>query len=276
MLDAVGDPSWETLEHAPARALVLAHRSLVVGGLAVGAVITDRAGSVVAEGRNHAYDPPSGDDPLERTPVAHAEMNAMAGLVTGIDTGVLTLWSTQQPCPMCRAAADFIGIGRVVALATDPSAPDDRVAEGLADEWVLLATAMFLVGPLSNGGADHPTISANRVLEPEAVDLAERRARCHTPAAATDARSTMRSTRSGRTSASPPTAAGGARPADRRRGVRPGRWPQRVELLERRDERHLRHDRPVGDALAQLAAEMPLQSQYDVTSVASSSTGSST
>jgi tRNA(Arg) A34 adenosine deaminase TadA len=73
-------------------------------------------------------------------------MNAMAGPDTEAATGRLTLWSTQQPCSMCRAAIDFIGVPTVVAIATDPSSPHDRVDEVLDDVWVVLATAMFLTG----------------------------------------------------------------------------------------------------------------------------------
>lgn len=145
--------------------------SLVANGLAVGSVIL--AGeAIVAEGRNRAYDAATATDPLERTPIAHAEMNALARLGTDVDNGDLTLWTTQQPCPMCRAAIDFVGIPRVLAIATDPSAPADRATEVLGDEWVVLATAMFLTGPLRRAGVSHPTVEANRLREPESVELA--------------------------------------------------------------------------------------------------------
>lgn len=35
-------------------------------------------GDVLAEGRNRAYDPPGGDDPLQGNPIADAEMNGLA------------------------------------------------------------------------------------------------------------------------------------------------------------------------------------------------------
>jgi tRNA(Arg) A34 adenosine deaminase TadA len=168
--------AWDAVDPAAARALELAHHSLTTNGLAVGAVIIDRDGTIIATGRNRAYDDATETDPLERTPIAHAEMNALARVDIDIDTRHLTLWSTQRPCPMCRAAIDFIGIGTVIAIATDPSAPADRVEEPLADRWVVLATAMFLVGPLRRAGRDHPTVQANLVLEPEAVALAEQAA----------------------------------------------------------------------------------------------------
>jgi putative NADH-flavin reductase len=49
-----------------------------LGGLPVGAVVMGSGGEVVAEGRNRAYDPPGGDDRLQGSPIAHAEMNALA------------------------------------------------------------------------------------------------------------------------------------------------------------------------------------------------------
>lgn len=166
--------AWGALARPVARSLELAHQTLIAGGLAVGSVITDQDGTIVAEGRNRAYDDATGTDPLERTALAHAEMNALARLDTDTHTETLTIWSTQQPCSMCGAAIDFIGIGHVIAIATDPSEPTVRVAETLEDRWVVLATAMFLIGPLRRGGPSHPTVQANRMLEPEAVAVAER------------------------------------------------------------------------------------------------------
>ena len=163
--------AWQALDRAAARSLELAHQALIAGGLAVGCVISDAAG-IVAEGRNRAYDPATGADPLERTPLAHAEMNALARLDTDASVAGLTLWSTQQPCSMCRAAIDFVGIGSLRVIATDPSDPDHRADEAVDDVWVVLATAMFLAGPVRVGGAEHPMVTANASAEPEAVQLA--------------------------------------------------------------------------------------------------------
>ena len=163
--------SWTALDPAAVRVLHLAHQSLLAGGLAVGSVIVAN-GRVVAEGRNRAYDPATGIDPLERTPLAHAEMNALARLDIDTDVSGLTLWSTQQPCPMCQAAIDFVGIESLRVMATDPSAPDHRAREAVDDVWVILATAMFLIGPLRRGGERHPMVLENQVLEPESMELA--------------------------------------------------------------------------------------------------------
>jgi tRNA(Arg) A34 adenosine deaminase TadA len=171
----VTDPSaaWTALPAGAGRALELAHRSLIAGGLAVGAAILDHAGTVVADGRNRAYDAATRTDPLERTPVAHAEMNAMARLDTDADTSRMTLWSTHQPCTMCRGAIEFIGIPDVLTIATDPSSPNDGAHEVLDDVWVVLATTMFLIGPFRRGGRDHPIIQANLTREPESIALTQ-------------------------------------------------------------------------------------------------------
>ena len=77
---------------------------------------------------------------------------------------------------MCAAAIDFVGISRVKTVATDPSDPTHHVTEVLDDSWVLLATVMFLIGPIRRGGPNHPMVLANRPQEPEAVELAQRTA----------------------------------------------------------------------------------------------------
>lgn len=163
--------AWEALDLGAARSLELAHQALLAGGLPVGSVLLDATG-IVAEGRNHAYDPPTSADPLERTPLAHAEMNALARLDTDRSVADLTIWSTQQPCSMCQAAIDFVGIPQVRVIAADPSDSDRRAVEALDDVWVVLATAMFLVGPIRVRGAEHPMVVAHTILEPESVHLA--------------------------------------------------------------------------------------------------------
>jgi tRNA(Arg) A34 adenosine deaminase TadA len=163
--------AWRALDVGAARSLELAHEALLAGGLPVGSVLTDATG-IIAEGRNHAYDAATGADPLERTPLAHAEMNALARLDTDRSLAGLTIWSTQQPCSMCQAAIDFVGVPSVRVIAPDPSDPHRPVIEAVDDEWVVLATAMFLVGPIRRGGVEHHTVLANTTLEPESVRLA--------------------------------------------------------------------------------------------------------
>lgn len=154
------------------RCLELAHAALLAGGLPVGAVVVGDDDMIMSEGRNRAYDPPTGADPPEGTPLAHAEMNAMARLAVATPLESMTLWSTHQPCAMCAAAASFIGLSHVEAIAADPSDPENYVRTGVASPWVVLATSMFLVGRIQRRGPNDPAIEANAPLEPEAVRFA--------------------------------------------------------------------------------------------------------
>ena len=84
------DAMWRQADAALVRCLELAHQSFLAGGLPVGSVIVAPGGGQVSEGRNRAYDPAGGADRLQRTPIAHAEMNALAGIGTGTDLGGMT------------------------------------------------------------------------------------------------------------------------------------------------------------------------------------------
>jgi tRNA(Arg) A34 adenosine deaminase TadA len=154
------------------RSLELAHRSLLAGGLPVGAVLLDHGGSLVAEGRNRAYDPPGGDERLQGSPIAHAEMNALACVPTSTDLSTMTLWSTHRPCAMCAAACEFTGVGRVRFVAPDPSdgqpGPDPA---GVGLHWLIVANLLFLSGVRAYSGAGAPIIVSARRREPETTDL---------------------------------------------------------------------------------------------------------
>ncbi|MGE7389432.1 deaminase [Streptomyces sp. NPDC004126] len=174
--------AWRSAPEAVRRALELAHAALAAGGLAVGAVLTDPAGRVLAQGRNEAYEPPGegpGAGPLRGTPLAHAEMNALGAARTGWDLGSATLWSTQEPCAMCAAAAGFTGVGAVRYLAPDPWALAEGCdgasgAEPVGDPvWLLAANVMFLrsVAVAAAGPAEPAILSHHRAVEPETAAL---------------------------------------------------------------------------------------------------------
>jgi tRNA(Arg) A34 adenosine deaminase TadA len=174
--------AWQQLEPAARRSLEMAHEALVAGGLAVGSVLTNAAGHIVAEGRNHAYDPRGGRQVLQRTPIAHAEMNALAAVDTDFDLGACTLWSTQEPCSMCAAAAAFVGVGSIRYLALDPwavaagveSAPGEvtSVQAELDPEWAaVVASILFLLSVARPNGMDHPTVARSAELDPATVAI---------------------------------------------------------------------------------------------------------
>lgn len=164
--------AWRSAALGVRRSLELAHTSLLAGGLPVGSVLLDHDGAVVAEGRNRAYDPPAGEDRLQGSPIAHAEMNALAVVSTDLDLTAMTLWSSQLPCAMCTAACEFVGVGTVRFVAPDPSDPHVRAEPADADNrWVIVATLMFLSGVSAYSGPSAPTIARARVSEPETALL---------------------------------------------------------------------------------------------------------
>lgn len=168
--------AWAALDAAPRRALTLAHKALVAGGLPVGAVLVDAGGEIVAEGRNRAYDPPGGADVLQGTPLAHAELNVLAAVPTDRDLGADTLWSTHEPCSMCAAAAAFTGVGAVRHVAPDPWAvAAGQLASGSvplgAPEWALVAGVLFVLGVAARVGTSSPTVTGNPAVAQIALDL---------------------------------------------------------------------------------------------------------
>ncbi|MEM8493993.1 MAG: nucleoside deaminase [Planctomycetota bacterium] len=83
-----------------------AKKSYDEGGLPIGAVLADAAGTVlVAEHNRRVQD---GD------PTAHAEMTCIRNAGRRRDWPELTLVSTLSPCIMCTGAALLFRIGRVV------------------------------------------------------------------------------------------------------------------------------------------------------------------
>lgn len=163
---------WSRTDGALLRCLELAHESFLSRGLPVGSVIVTVGGAKISEGRNRAYDPAGGPARLQRTPIAHAEMNALADIETGTDLGQLTLWSSHQPCQMCATACSFTGVGRVVFIAPDPS--DDSPApdpDGIDPEWIVVASLLFLSGVAAYSGPSSPTIARAAIREPEITGL---------------------------------------------------------------------------------------------------------
>ncbi len=176
---------WDRLEEGARAALEQAFAGWQARGLPCGASIVD-GHTVIARGRNHAYDAITGSDPLEGTPLAHAEMNALARVSTESDLTSATLWSTQQPCAMCAAAIEFCEVGATRYLAADPAfvASDDPRAGAVADPtieypelsiWAVLANAMFLQPAFFAGATGN--LERSRGPEPEMAAAAELLAR---------------------------------------------------------------------------------------------------
>jgi cytosine deaminase len=87
-------------------AIAQAEKSWGEGGIPIGSVLLDAAGSVVAAGHNERVQ--TGD------PTAHAEMVCIRHAGRRRDWRELTLVSTLSPCSMCTGAILLYRIPRVV------------------------------------------------------------------------------------------------------------------------------------------------------------------
>lgn len=90
------------LEHA----LAQARQGLEEGGIPIGAVLVDQAGTIVAAGHNMRV---QNDDPT-----AHAEVMCIRNAGRRRDWSELTLVSTLSPCIMCTGTSLLFGIRKVV------------------------------------------------------------------------------------------------------------------------------------------------------------------
>jgi tRNA(adenine34) deaminase len=115
--EGVSLPTPPADEVAMRRALELAAQAGAAGDVPVGAVVTDAAGVVIAEGRNLRE--VTGD------PTAHAEVVALreaAEVVGSWNLAGCTLTVTLEPCVMCAGAILQSHISRVVFGAWDDKA----------------------------------------------------------------------------------------------------------------------------------------------------------
>lgn len=99
------------------RALALAAEAAAASEIPVGAVVIDRDGRIVAEGRNTREE--------THDPTGHAEVEALRGAAASVGSWNLeghTLVVTLEPCIMCAGAILQARIGRVVFGAWDDKA----------------------------------------------------------------------------------------------------------------------------------------------------------
>lgn len=181
--------AWSELAAPFRRSVELAWESCASGTFGCGAVITDSAGTVIAEGRNRVFDDPSGEYLLEGSRLAHAEMNALARVPARVALGDCTLWSSLEPCLMCLSSAVLSNVGEIRFLAPDPLW--DGV-EGLPSlnafverrwpvhhephdsEWAVLGRtlALHMLASRPTGGGQ--ALAAHDLREPETSALVRR------------------------------------------------------------------------------------------------------
>jgi tRNA(Arg) A34 adenosine deaminase TadA len=115
-LEASACASWDALAEPWRVAIEAAWQSYREGGIAVGAVLTNGAGTVIGEGRNQRF---AG---RARGLLAHAEMGALAALPVEKDRARdSVLYTTLSPCPMCFGAIVVAQVGQVHIGAVDPT-----------------------------------------------------------------------------------------------------------------------------------------------------------
>ena len=116
------DPSaaaFEALDPPWRRCIELAWESWVAGSVPVGAVIVDPDDAIVGEGRSRAFEEEGPPGQLAGTYLSHAEVNAMLALPRG-DHSHLTVYTSLEPCLLCRVAAMYAHVGLVRYAAPDP------------------------------------------------------------------------------------------------------------------------------------------------------------
>ncbi len=110
-----------TTDAAWHRALELAWESFLAGTTPVGAVVTGPDGGMVAEGRGRRFEQPNGTGhQLAYTQIAHAEINALAGLPPTRHYEDHVLLTTLEPCCMCLGAAVQSAVSRLHFAGRDP------------------------------------------------------------------------------------------------------------------------------------------------------------
>ena len=97
------------------RALALAREAMADGDVPVGAVVADRAGRIIGEGRNRREQ--------RRSAVCHAEIEAIRQACAARNDWRLdgcALYVTLEPCPMCAGAVINARIPVLVYGAKEP------------------------------------------------------------------------------------------------------------------------------------------------------------
>ena len=188
-VDQLADPELlrPNLDSAWQRALELAWDSYRAKTTPVGAVVVDRSGSVVAEGRGRRYERSGPAGQLSDSHIAHAEINVLAQLTTGRHYADHTLVSTLEPCGMCHGAAIQAAVGSLLYAGPDPyggtgalvfATPQAqrralRVVGPLDDERGRLAALLHIVWLALHPAGAH-VLAAQRAGLPDLWQLAAR------------------------------------------------------------------------------------------------------
>lgn len=154
-------PPFETADPAWRSCFEQAWESFQAGSGAVGAVVVDPRGVEVSAGRGRKNETSAPPGQIAGSYIAHAEINALATLPPGDNSGH-TLYTTLEPCFLCTAASRHSHIGTIRYAAADPVWRGiDRMPElneVFARRWSRRTGP--LDGPLQTWGALLPLIAA--------------------------------------------------------------------------------------------------------------------
>ncbi len=121
-------PEW-------ALCLELAVEAFAAGSVGIAAVIVDQEGSILCKGRNQLRDSLDSCNSIKRTPIAHAEINAINAIpLKHQQRRDLTIYTTVEPCPMCLGAIVMSPIRRIRIASRDPYAGSIKLLE---KDWYL-------------------------------------------------------------------------------------------------------------------------------------------
>jgi tRNA(Arg) A34 adenosine deaminase TadA len=162
--------AWAALEEPWRVCLSLAWRAYGAGTIPVGAALVDRAGAVVAEGRNRVYERAAPPGQIANSLLAHAEVNALVGLDPERRYEDHVLYTALEPCLLCVGATVMATVGRIRYAGADPYGGGDggltrvnphvervplRLEGPRDDAFGLLASALLLAFFLRRKPAGH-------------------------------------------------------------------------------------------------------------------------
>ena len=113
---------WGALSTAWQISLEEAWAAFCAGTIAIGAVVTNPDGEVLARGRNQITDFGTGAGLVRGHELAHAELNTLLAFDRRRAAVGCTLYTTIEPCPLCLGAFYMSGIRSLAYAARDPYA----------------------------------------------------------------------------------------------------------------------------------------------------------
>jgi tRNA(adenine34) deaminase len=173
------DDAWSALEVPWRETLELTWEAYCADTIPVGAVVVDGDGRIVTRGRNRIFETTAPAGELANTWLAHAEVNALAGLPPARYPDHV-LYTAMEPCALCFGAALMSTVGAVRFAARDPIGASSRWADQITHRTRTLVMEGPLESPLArlvpllvveNITRRVPDSATARILREERSDL---------------------------------------------------------------------------------------------------------